>query len=36
MRACGWLFYAPRELDERQPVREYIIVPNNIHSWMGN
>jgi len=35
MRACGWLFYEPRELDECQLAHEYIIAPRNIHFWMA-
>ena len=35
MRACGWLFYEPRELDECQLAHECIIAPRNIHFWMA-
>jgi hypothetical protein len=35
MRACGWLFYEPRELDECQLAHEYIIATRNIHFWMA-
>jgi hypothetical protein len=35
MRACGWLFYEPRELDECQLAHEYIIAQRNIHFWMA-
>src|SRR5258708_38888523 len=35
MRACGWLFYEPRELDECQLAHECIIAARNIHFWMA-